>query len=139
MKEIRIGLFGYTEASYRVKPILSNGARIVAVCDANEDEGWKKIRRVKTRFEALDRIDRTLAPKIGKINCDKDGVAYIIQSAMGVIADMIAEKKLSGGKFYEDPENPHGADSAWFIIELDDNDSLEKIYLHYQFRYSVNS
>ena len=111
----------------------------LTTCSANEDEGWKKIRRVKTRFEAMDRIDRTLAPKIGKINCDKDGVAYIIQSALGVIEQMKNEKKLSGGNFYEDPDNPHGADSAWFIIELDDNDSLEKIYLHYQFRYSVNS
>lgn len=111
----------------------------LTTCDTNEDEGWKKIRRVKTRFEAMDRIDRTLAPKVGKINCDKDGVAYIIQSALGVIADMIAEKKLSGGNFYEDPDNPHGGDSAWFIIQLDDIDSMEKIYLHYQFRYSVNS
>ena len=111
----------------------------LTTCSATEDEGWKKIRRLKTRFEVMDRIDRTLAPKIGKINCDADGVAYVIQAAMGVIADMISEKKLSGGTFYEDPENPHGGDSAWFIIELDDNDSLEKIYLHYQFRYSVNS
>ena len=107
-------------------------------CSAVEDEGWKKIRRVKTRFEVMDRIDRTLAPKVGKINCDSDGVAYVIQCALGVISDMIAEKKLSAGTFYEDPEMPHAGDSAWFIIEVDDNDSLEKIYLHYQFRYSAN-
>lgn len=103
-----------------------------------QDEGWKKIRRVKTRYELMDRIDRTLAPKIGNINCDTDGIAYVIQCAMGVIKEMIAEKKLSAGAFYEDPENPHAGDSAWFIIECDDIDSLEKIYLHYQFRYSAN-
>lgn len=103
----------------------------------NQDEGWKKIRRVKTRYELMDRIDRTLAPKIGKINCDADGVAYIIQSAMGVIKNMIAEKKLSSGNFYEDPENHYAGDSAWFIIECDDIDSLEKIYLHYRYRYSA--
>ena len=100
-----------------------------------QDEGWKKIRRVKTRYELMDRIDRTLAPKIGNINCDADGIAYIIQSATGVIKEMIAEKKISNGSFYEDPENPYEGDSAWFIIEVDDIDSLEKIYLHYRFRY----
>lgn len=103
-----------------------------------QDEGWKKIRRVKTRYELMDRIDRTLAPKVGRINCDTDGIAFIIQSATGVIKEMIAEKKLSAGTFYEDPANPHAGDSAWFIIECDDIDSLEKIYLHYQFRYSAN-
>ena len=104
----------------------------------NQDDGWKKIRRVKTRYELMDRIDRTLAPKVGKINCDTDGISYIIQSAMGIIKSMIAEGKISAGSFYEDPENPHAGDSAWFIIECDDIDSLEKIYLHYQFRYSAN-
>lgn len=104
----------------------------------NQDDGWKKIRRVKTRYELMDRIDRTLAPKVGRINCDTDGIAYIIQCGTGVIKDMIAEKKLSAGAFYEDPEMPHRGDSAWFIIECDDIDSLEKIYLHYQFRYSAN-
>lgn len=103
-----------------------------------QDEGWKKIRRVRTRYELMDRIDRTLAPKIGNINCDADGIAYIIQSATGVIKEMIAEKKISAGTFYEDPENPYEGDSAWFIIEADDIDSLEKIYLHYQFRYVAN-
>lgn len=104
----------------------------------NQDEGWKKIRRVKTRYELMDRIDRTLAPKVGKINCDADGIAYIIQSATSVIKNMIAEGKLSAGSFYEDLNNPHAGDSAWFIIECDDIDSLEKIYLHYQYRYSAN-
>lgn len=103
----------------------------------DQDEGWKKIRRVKTRYELMDRIDRTLAPKVGRINCDPDGIAYVIQSAGDVIKSMIAEGKISDGTFYEDPENPYKADSAWFIIEVDDIDSLEKIYLHYRFRYSA--
>ena len=105
--------------------------------DADQDEGWKKIRRVKTRYELMDRIDRTLAPKVGKVNCSPDGIAYIIQCGSGVIKEMIAENKLSYGSFYEDPERPHQGDSAWFIIEADDIDSLEKIYLHYQYRYSA--
>lgn len=104
-----------------------------------QDEGWKKIRRVRTRYELMDRIDRTLAPKVGRINCDTDGILYIVQSASEIIKNMIAEHKLYAGSFYEDTENPHEGDSAWFIIEVYDIDSLEKIYLHYQFSYSYNA
>ena len=105
--------------------------------DEDQDEGWKKIRRVKTRYELMDRIDRNIAPKVGRINCDNDGIAYIVQLAGDVIKEMVAEGKIFSGKFYEDPEKPHVGDSAWFIIEVDDIDSLEKIYLHYKFRYSA--
>lgn len=101
------------------------------------DEGWMKIRRVKTRLEMIDRIDRVLAPKVGRITCDTDGVADIIQSAERVLADMVNERKLAANPtFIEDPANPHKGDSAWFIIQADDYDSLEKIYLHYLFRYA---
>lgn len=105
----------------------------------NQDEGWKKIRRVKTRYEAMDRIDRTLAPIVGKINCDTNGIFNVIQLANGVLQAMVGEMKISSFNFYADPENPAAGDSAWFIIELDDIDSLEKVYLHYKFRYSVNA
>jgi hypothetical protein len=107
--------------------------------DENQDDGWKKIRRVKTRHEMIDRIDRELGPKVGKVPCDNDGIADIIQSGQRVLDAMANEGKLmQGGQFIEDPNNPHGGDSAWFIIQADDIDSLEKIYLHYQFRYSQN-
>lgn len=116
-----------------------SGVNTLVTPGADEDDGWKKIRRVKTRFELMDRIDRTLAPKVGKINGDGDGKAYIIQSASGVIKDMIAERKLSAGSFYEDPEAPASPDSAYFIIEVDDIDSLEKIYLHYKYRFTAEA
>ena len=103
----------------------------------NEDNGWKKIRRVETRCEMMNRIDAVLAPLIGNVNCDSDGVALAIQYGQGVLNDMIAEGKLkSGASFYEDPENPHAGDSAWFISAADDNDSLEKIYTRHEFRFS---
>lgn len=108
--------------------------------EATQDAGWKKIRRVKTRFELIDRLDRTLAPKVGKVSADTDGIADIVQSGQNVIDAMIGEGKLAtGGKFMEDPDNPYYGDSAWFIIQVDDIDSLEKIYLQYQFRYSQNA
>ena len=104
----------------------------------NQDEGWKKIKRVKTRFELMTRIDNVLSPKIGSVGANTDGVAYLVQCGSGVIQDMVAEGKLEGGAFYEDIENPFSADSVWFIVEAVDIDSLEKVYLHYKFSYAQN-
>ena len=117
-----------------------SGVNTLVTLDADEDAGWKKIRRVATRFELFRRLDEALSTLVGKVNCDNDGIAQAVQKGMGVINAMVTEDKLhAGGSFYEDPENPHGADSAWFIIDVDDIDSLEKIYLKYQFRFSTNS
>ena len=105
-----------------------------------QDNGWKKIRRVKTRFEMIDRLDRALNPKVGRISADSDGVADIVQTGQRVLNAMITEGKLlAGATFTEDTANPHDGDSAYFIIQADDMDSLEMIYLEYQFRYSQNS
>ena len=108
---------------------------------STQDDGWKKIRRVKTRFEIIDRIDRTLLPKVGRVSADSDGVADIIQSAQRVLDSMANNegKLFQGATFTEDPNNPYEGDSAWFIIQADDIDSLEKIYIRYTFRYSQNS
>lgn len=107
---------------------------------SDEDDGWKKIRRVATRFELLNRIDAAVAPLVGTINCDNDGVSIFIQTAQSVLDDMVAEGKLlKGAKIAEDKANPHSGDSAWFIITADDIDSFEKGYITYQFRFSSNS
>ena len=117
-----------------------NGVNTLMTPDENQDAGWKKIKRTAIRFELLERVDRTVAPLVGKINCDEDGIAIIIQSAQGVLNDMIAEKKLFAGAYIEeDPERPAESDSAWFNIHADDIDSMEKIYATYKFRFSVNS
>lgn len=110
---------------------------LVSPATNEKDDGWKKIRRVKVRFEMIDRLDRELGPKVGRVNCDPDGVADVIQAGQRILDAMANENKIfAGGSFTEDPDNPHQADSAWFIIRADDIDSLEKIYLQYQFRYS---
>lgn len=117
-----------------------SGVNTLTTPAENEDDGWKKIKRTKVRFELMDRIDRVVAPLVGKIDCDNDGVAAVIQAGMGVITSMIAEKKLmTGATMIEDPDNPRTSDSAWFLIQADDIDTMEKIYLHYQFRYSQNA
>lgn len=105
-----------------------------------QDAGWKKIRRVKTRFEAFYRLDTALAPKAGRVSNDTDGIADCVQTGQRIIDAMVNEGKLyAGATFAEDPANPATGDSAWFIISMDDIDSLEKIYLHYRLRYSQNS
>ena len=105
-----------------------------------QDDGWKKIRRTKVRFELFDRLNRALQPKVGRVSADTDGVADIVQAGQRILDAMVAEGKLmTGAVFCADPANPLSGDSAWFLIQADDIDSLEKIYLHYQFRYSQNS
>lgn len=118
-----------------------SGINTLVTPDAEtQDDGWKKIRRTKTRFEIIARLDRVLLPKVGRISNDSDGVADAIQSAQRVLDAMAGtERKLfPGATIVADPDNPFTADSAWFIIQADDIDSMEKIYLQYQFRYSQN-
>ena len=116
-----------------------SGINTLTELSEKQDAGWKKIKRTKVRIELMARIDRVLERKIGRVNCDPDGIADILQTGTGVLNAMVEERKLlAGARMYEDPENPYGADSAWFLIEADDIDTLEKIYLHYQFRYSQN-
>lgn len=114
---------------------------LIAPESGSQDAGWKKIRRVKVRFEIIERLDRVLAPKVGRVSASTDGIADIVQSAQRVLDTMANnEGKLQpGATFAEDKANPVKGDSAWFIIQADDIDSLEKIYLHYKFRYSQNS
>lgn len=100
----------------------------------NQDEGWKKVKRTKVRNELMHRLDVMMEKKIGKINCDSDGISDVIQAGTSLLEDMAGEKKLlPGGIFALDPSNPKTSDSAWFIVEADDIDTLEKIYLHYKF------
>lgn len=103
---------------------------------ANMDAGWKKIRRVRTRDNLMDRIAATWDPLIGKINNSPEGRATLIAAAQGIINKMIAEGALLNGTIYEDPNNPPAGDSAWFVVQVDDLDSAEKVYITFQFRFA---
>ena len=101
------------------------------------DAGWKKIRRTKTRFELMYRIETTLEQFVGSVNNDPDGRAALIAAGQSVINAMAGEGKLlAGGEFLLDESNPPAGDSAWFIIRVDDIDSFEIGYLTFQFRFS---
>ena len=103
---------------------------------ADMDMGWRKIRRVRTRDALIDRISATWDSLVGKINNDKNGRATLLAAAQGVINQMVTEGALISGTIYEDPANPPQGDSAWFVIQVDDTDSAEKLYLTFQFRFS---
>lgn len=121
-----------------------SGVNTLTVPGEDQDEGWKKLRRTKTRFETFDRIDRAIAPKIGRINCDSDGISEVVQTGQAVLDDMVREKKYRAGVvFVQDPDIPASSDSAWFLVRGTDTegavdlDSLEKAYLHYKFQNSA--
>lgn len=104
---------------------------------ADEDEGWKKIRRTRTRFELIDRIVLTLHPYLGKWTNNDDGRAFVITIANGIIQTMIREGGLEGGQLIVDPDNPPQGDSAWFrFADLIDLDSIEKLYVDFGFQFS---
>lgn len=113
---------------------LDSGVTTLVTPGEDQDNGWKKIKRTKVRGELMHRLNTLMEKKVGRVNCDADGIADVIQTGSGLLNDMAYEKKiLTGGKFYLDTENPQTSDSAWFIVEADDIDTLEKIYLHYKF------
>lgn len=107
---------------------------------SNQDAGWKKIRRTMTRFEVFDRIDRAVEPLIGQVNCDDIGIGDVILAGQAVLDAMVNEGKiLEGASIGEDPSQTRGSDYAYFTIALDDIDTLEKIYLTYQFRFTAEA
>lgn len=115
---------------------IEQGINTLITPSGDEDAGWKKIRRVKTRFEMMQRIGDTVEALVGKVNNDTDGRAAIVAAGQGILDTMVAEKKISAGTMTEDDANPAKGDSAWFVIAADDLDSIEKFYLTYRFRFA---
>lgn len=107
---------------------------------AKEDEGWKKIKRVKVRFELFQRLNDTVEPLIGRINNDPDGRMTVVQVSNGVCQTMVAERKLLAGAHVEnDLDNRPEGDSAWFVVYADDVDALEKMYYTFKFRFAPDT
>lgn len=82
-------------------------------------------------------IDDSLDPIVGKLDNDSDGRATVIAMGKAIIAAMVGEKKLTSGDMYEDESNPPQGDSAWFILDIVDKDSLEHVYLAYKYRFAT--
>lgn len=104
----------------------------------NQDDGWKKIRRVKTRFELIRRINTTTDDLVGKVDNDNNGRATVISQVQGVGDSMREEGKLVACAVTESSAYKADGDSAWFDIDVIDKDSMEHIYLTFLFRFSTN-
>lgn len=104
----------------------------------NQDEGWKKIRRVKTRFELIRRINNTADDLVGKVDNDNNGRATVISQIQGVGDAMREEGKLVSCVVTESSTNKADIDSAWFELDIIDKDSMEHIYLTFLFRFSTS-
>lgn len=119
---------------------IDNAINTLVTPDAEQDEGWKKIRRTKCRFELMDRINSTIDKYVGKVNNDSNGRATIIATGQKVLNEMIGENKLfPGATMTESTVYAPEGDSCWFDINADDIDSAEHIYIAYRYRFSQNS
>jgi len=105
--------------------------------DENQDNGWKKIRRTKTRYELITRSNNQSESLIGKVDNDANGRATIVSQIQGIGNAMVEEGKLVSCSVSENTANIAEGDSAWFNIECIDKDSAERIYLTYKFRFTT--
>ena len=121
------------------QPIIEKAINTLVDLADDQDAGWKKIRRTDTRLELSDRIEKAVDEMIGKVNNDSDGRSAVIAAAQRVIDAMVGEGKLISGTAYLDNTIQRTSDAAWFIVSIDDLDSLEAVYLTFKFRFSENS
>lgn len=116
---------------------VEQGINTLVTPGTKEDEGWKKIKRTKVRFELFQRLNDSVEGLVGRINNDADGRMTVVQVGNNVCNEMIAEKKLMAGAYVElDPNYTPQGDSAWFIVYADDIDALEKLYFAFKFRFA---
>ena len=116
---------------------IDNAINTLVTPDDNQDDGWKKIRRTKTRFEVIERVNNTCDRLIGKINNDRTGRGTILAAAQGILNEMVGEGKLfDGSNVEEDIRYAPDGDRAYFVLNIGDIDSIEKIYLTYRFSYA---
>lgn len=118
-------------------PKIDYGINTLVSLGEDEDEGWKKLRRVRTRYELIDRItvkiDKAMSNNIDNSHDDRQ---FICTLANGEIGQMIREGGLESGEMIVDPDTAPEGDSAWFKFDnLVDLDGLEKAYLAFGFQY----
>ena len=96
-------------------------------------------RGAKVRHETFYRLDCEMDKLIGKVNGTKDGIANVIQRGQAVLDTMADEGKLIDPTFKIDTDKGYGADYGYFIVNAVDVDTLERIFVHYKWKYSENS
>ena len=114
---------------------IEQGINTLVVLNSEQDKGWKKIRRAKTRYELIDRTNIATEGIVGNVNNDENGQDTFIAAAKGVVNAMIAEHKLVEGTVTLNPAYTPEGDSAWFVFDVVDLDSMEHIYINYLFHF----
>ena len=117
---------------------IDNAINTLAELPENKDKGWTKIRRTKTRFELMYRMNTTADNLVGNVDNDKNGRETVIANLNEVGAAMIREGKLVSCTVTEHPGKAANTDYAYFLISVVDKDSMEHLYLYYNFCYSTN-
>ncbi len=102
----------------------------------NQDDGWKKIRRTKTRYELMTRCNSLADDMVGKVDNDSNGRATVVSRLQDVINTMVSEGKLVSGTVTENMAGEADGDYAYFDISVIDKDSIEHVYLTYRFQFS---
>ncbi|WP_060210314.1 phage tail sheath protein [Sporosarcina koreensis] len=118
-------------------PQIDYGINTLVSLGEDEDEGWKKLRRVRTRYELIDRITTQISRAMSNnVDNSPDGRQFLITLANGEIGQMTREGGLLSGEMIVDPDTAPEGDSAWFKFDnLVDLDGLEKAYLAFGFQY----
>lgn len=117
---------------------LDNAITSLVTLGENQDAGWKKIRRVRTRYELLYRLNSVADSLVGKVDNDTNGRATIVGQLQKVGNQMVDEGKLNYIEVAESTKFAADADYCYFDITVIDKDSAEQIYLFYAFQYSTN-
>jgi hypothetical protein len=117
--------------------MLDNGINTLVRPDENHDNGWKKLRRTKARYELMFRANNAADELVGKVNNDKVGRATIRDALQGVINDMVSESKLTSGTAAESALVTADGDTCGFSMDIVDKDSAEKIHIIYYYQWST--
>jgi len=116
---------------------IDSAINTLILLEDNQDDGWKKIRRTKTRYELITRANIQTDSLIGKVDNDVNGRATIVSQVQGIGTAMVEEGKLVSCKVTESTQYTVDGDSCWFEIDAIDKDSAERIYLTFKFRFST--
>ena len=116
---------------------IDNAINTLVTLPENMDKGWKKIRRVNTRFELIDRLNQKNDDMVGKI--DVTDTATVILKLQEVGDAMIQEGKITYFAVTESENKKANGDSAWFDYDVIDKDSMEHIYGTFKFRYNTTN
>lgn len=129
---IRNGAVAYSKNGYGDVVMLYGVSTYVSL-DGSHSASWKKILPTSRMYRVLDlvglRWDDMLTADDGPSNTPS-GREALSGAATAVIQQ---EEDLShfqaGGRCYEDPSNPPTSDTAWFILEMQVADRIERVLL----------